>query len=427
MTISQRAKMIDIQETLESGISRRPALRLFFMLFQRRYLIIAFTGAGLLLGISLALLLPPQFESTTTLMPPENSSGTSLSTLLASRSSELPGVASSMLRIRTSGALFVGVLQSRSAQDDLILQFNLEKQYSSPTIEQTRKVLASRSAFSEDGKSGIITIRVRDRDKHRAQEMCQEYVAVLNKLITQDAASAARSEREFLEKRLAAAKSDLSEAESTFSRFAAKNKAIDIPEQTHAMVGAAATLQGQLTGAEAELSALKQIYASQNVRVLAAEGRVETLRGKLQQLAGTAGQVDGGDQLLSPSLEQLPSVGVGYEDLYRNLKLQEGLFTELSTQYELARVEEAKETPAVRVLDPPSLPEKRISPSRVLLVVGLTIFMFSVGCTWASLSSLWGALSPVDPRKQFVQFTASELRGDLLRNWHGSRSGRDSG
>jgi uncharacterized protein involved in exopolysaccharide biosynthesis len=405
-------------------------VQLLARIVRGRRTILYFTAVGLLAGGLLAWVLPPTFESTAGLMPPpQTSGGALLSAALGSRSGQddqLSGLAASMLGVKTSGALFIGVLQSESAEDDLIQHFDLEKLYRKQTMEQTRKKLASRSSFSEDRRSGIITIRVQDHDKDRAHAMCQEYVNVLNRLIAQDSSSAARNEREFLENRLELAKKDLTSAELDFSHFAAKNRAIDIPEQTRATVGAAAALQGQLTAAEAELNGLRQIYAPQNARVLAAQGRVATLRSKLEQLAGTSGQSDGVDGLISPALEQLPSVGVGYEDLYRNFKLQESLFTELSTQYELAKVEEAKETPTVRVLDPPSLPEKRTAPVRALLVAGLAVFMLLAGCTWVIVSSAWNSLAPIDPRKQFVQVAWSELRSDLLRfrSMFSAKSGR---
>jgi uncharacterized protein involved in exopolysaccharide biosynthesis len=390
---------------------------LFLTILHRRATIFSFTAVGLALGLLLSLILPPKFESTAELMPPNQTGGSLLSAALSAHAGEVPESALSLLGVKTSGTLYIGILQSQSALDDVIAKFDLQRRYRKRTMEATRKRLQSLSDFFEDRKSGIITISVRDPNREQAREMCQEYIYVLNRLISEDTTSTARNEREFLEQRVALAKSDLAQAELQFSQFAAKNKTIDLPEQTKATVGAAATLNGQLVAAEAELNGLRQLYAGQNSRVLAVEGQVATLRNQLAQLTGTPerGNTEDGEQFMGPSLERLPSIGVGYEDLYRNLMMQEALYSTLTTQYELARIEEAKEIPTVRVLDQPGLPEKRVAPSIPLMLIGITCLMFFLGCAWVIASALWDALDPADPKKHIAMVLSQEARNDWLK------------
>ena len=134
---------------------------------------------------------------------------------------------------------------------------------------------------AEDRKSGIITIGVTDRDPKRAAAMAHAYVDELDRLVAQVSTSSARRERIFLEERLKTVKSELDTTAKNFSNFASKNTAIDIPAQGKAMVEAAANLQGRLIAAQAELSGLQQIYTNNNVRVRAAEARVNELQQKL--------------------------------------------------------------------------------------------------------------------------------------------------
>src|SRR5271165_1795441 len=159
--------------------------------------------------------------------------------------------------------------------------------------------------------------------------------------------------------RLPAVKADLDKASKDFSQFASKSGAIDIKEQGRAMVEAAANLQGQLIAAEASLSGLQQIYTPNNVRVRAAQARVAELRSQLEKLGGKAGgeAIAGGDpasnsDALYPSIRKLPILGVTYANLFRETKIQEAVFEALTQQYEMAKVQEAKETPSVKVLDP---------------------------------------------------------------------------
>ena len=143
--------------------------------------------------------------------------------------------------MKSSGALFVGILGSETVQDGLIDEFHLKKVYHDSKIEDARKDLSEHTDVSEDRKSGIITIAVTDHDAKRAAAMARSYVDELDRLVAQVSTSSARRERIFLEGRLQDVKTDLDLAARNFSDFASKNTAIDIPEQGKAMVEAAAT------------------------------------------------------------------------------------------------------------------------------------------------------------------------------------------
>ena len=192
-------------------------------------------------------------------------------------------------------------------------------------------------------------------------------------VVTQLNTSSAHRERVFLEDRLTQVKQDLETAEQNFSQFATKNTALDIPTQGKAMIEAAATLEGQLIAAQTELEGLKQVYADGNVRVRSTQARVDELRRQIEKSLGSkSGDPGTGNgqnrQSLYPSIRELPALGVGYADLYRNTKVQEAVFQTLTQEYELAKVQEAKETPSVKVLDPPNVPEKKSFPPRLLIV-----------------------------------------------------------
>jgi len=153
------------------------------------------------------------------------------------------GLASDLLGVKSSGALFVGIVGSATVQDGLIETFQLKKVYRDSKIEDARRDLAERTEIAEDRKSGIISIGVTDHDPKRAAAMAQAYVAELDRLVAQVSTSSARRERIFLEERLQRVKTELDSAARSFSDFASKNTAIDIPAQGKAMVEAAATLQ----------------------------------------------------------------------------------------------------------------------------------------------------------------------------------------
>jgi uncharacterized protein involved in exopolysaccharide biosynthesis len=195
----------------------------------------------------------------------------------------------------------------------------------------------------------------------------------------------------------------LEAAEKEFSQFASKNTAIDIKEQGKAMVDAAALLQGQYIAARSELEGLRQLYADNNVRVRSAEARVAELEDQLKKVGGkdestSLGKATEGDSLY-PSIRKLPMLGVPYADLYRKTRVQEAVFETLTEEYELAKVEEAKEIPAVKVLDSPNVPERKSFPPRTLIVLLGTALAFSCGVMWVFGRTRWEQTDPADPGK----------------------------
>ena len=379
--------------------SREALIAKLRLLWNRRRFVLRVTGIGLVLSTVVAFVIPKRFQSTARLMPPDqlDLSTELLTAATAKAGAGLGTAASSLLGLKSTGELFVGILQSRTVQDDLIQKFDLRRLYRDRLWEDARKDLAKNTDISEDRKSGIITVQVTDKSPKRAAAMAEEDIEELNRVVIQLNTSSAHRERVFLEERLGQVKQDLESAEKGFSEFASQNTAIDIQAQSKAMIEAAAGLEGQLIAAETELRGLKQIYADNNVRVRTTRARVDELQRQLQKLGGQSGSQDATS--LYPSIRKLPILGVSYADLYRNTKVQETLFETLTQEYELAKVEEAKETPSVKAIDLPDVPGKKSYPHRLLIILAGTFMFFLCAAGWLIVEARWGQIDPEDPGK----------------------------
>jgi uncharacterized protein involved in exopolysaccharide biosynthesis len=403
----------------EPGVSRERIIAHLRFLLENRGLLLRTFLIALAASTAIAFLIPARYDATTQLMPPDSDSLSGMALPLgaaAARTGGLGAVASDLLGAKNSGALFVGILESRTVQDRLIGEFRLDRVYRQSKIEDARQALLDHSYIAEDRKSGIIAITVRDHDPRRAASISQAYAAELDRLVAQVSTSSARRERIFLEERLTAVKKDLDNAAQKFSEFASKNTAIDIPAQGKAMVEAAATLQGQLIAAESELRGLQAIYADQNVRVRSIRARVSELREQLGKMGGDS-DVSGAlsvnsDPSLYPSIRQLPRLGVTYADLYRRTRIQETVFELLTQQYELAKVQEAKEIPSVKILDAATVPTKKAFPPRLVIATGGTALAMAAVCVWLFARRHWLSMDPQDPGKQFAGEVAGALRLD---------------
>lgn len=368
-------------------------------------------------SLLIAFLVPVRYQSVTRLMPPDNQgSGIGMLAAMAGHAGGLEGIAGDLLGVKNSGALFVGILHSESVEDAVIHKFDLQKVYGDSKIEDARKDLDARTDIAEDRKSGIISIAVTDHNPQRAAAMAQTYVAELNRLVAQVSTSSARREREFLEQRLQAVKAELDTAAKNFSDFASKNTAIDIPAQGKAMVEAAATLQGQLIAAQAELSGLQQIYAPQNFRVRSAEARVRELQKKLDEIGGSDPSSPGKDEnSMYPSIRRLPVLGVTYSDLFRQTKIEETVFELLTQQYELAKVQEAKEIPTVKVLDTAQVPTKKTFPPRLVILIIGTALGILLAIAGSIMQQQWNGADNADPRKALAEEILTTVYTRIVR------------
>jgi uncharacterized protein involved in exopolysaccharide biosynthesis len=408
-------------EQMFSDETRAKTIGQLRFLWSRRGFLARVFGVGLLAGLLIALLIPVRYDSTVQLMPPDSQTGTGAMmmaalTAKAGATGSLGSMAGDLLGVKSNGALFVGVLGSRTVLDRLVQRFDLKRVYSVRLDEDARRKLASKTNVAEDRKSGIISITVTDHDPNRAAALSGAYVEELNRLTAELSTSGAHRERVFLEGRLAEVKRDLDDASVKFSQFASKNATIDIKDQGRAMVEAASRLEGEKIAAESELRGLEQIYTPNNVRVRAIQARIGELESEIEKMGGkpgvtaqtgsastSTGQTADSSQTWYPSIRQLPLLGVTWADLYRNSKIQETVFEVLTQQYELAKVDEAKETPSVKVLDPPVVPERKSFPPRGLITLFVGFLFLGVAIVGLFFQLQWNETDVNDPGKQFAQ------------------------
>ncbi len=424
---SPEQKMVEpagIAEPLQAGedtaAARGPWVGWLRLLWHQRRFLAKAAAVGLLAATLIAFATPKHYESATQLMPPDSQSSSGmamLAALTARAGGGLAGYAGDLLGIKSTGALFVGILRSHTVQERLVHRFDLRKVYGIRLAQDTEKKLAENTSISEDRKSGIITITVTDRSPQRAAAIASAYVEELDRLVAELSTSAAHRERVFLEERLKAVKKDLDAAAAQFGEFASKNTAIDIQVQGRAMVEAAAALQGHLIAAQSELEGLKQIYTDSNVRVRSVRARIAELRRRLEELGGkeekkTAETKPAADPLY-PSIRKLPLLGVTYADLYRRTKIQEAVYETLTQQYELAKVQEAKETPSVKLLDAARVPEKKSFPPRLLIMFLGTLLSLGLAVVWVLGNTRWEETDPQDPRKVLAQEVFASVKAKM--------------
>jgi uncharacterized protein involved in exopolysaccharide biosynthesis len=321
------------------------------------------------------------------------------------------------------------MLQSETIEDHLIERFDLKKIYRERVMEDARKDLGRNTDIEEDRKSGIIIISVTDHSAERAAAIANSFVSELNSMVAQLSTSSAHREHVFLEGRLQSVKQELEDAETQLAQFSSKNSTLDVQQEGKAMLDAASNLAGQMIAAQSELEGLRQIYTANNARVRSLSARAAELRKELDKLDGFDGSLihgarshidasvdqasDPSTDMPYPSLRKLPLLGAKYADYYRAAKIQETVYELLTEQNELAKVEEAKETPSVKVLDAAEVPERKSYPPR-LIVIGLgTILALAVAVICVLGKTRWHQMDPEDEGKVLAQEVFASMRTQM--------------
>lgn len=419
MTPHSNLATIEVEPLLQLPQQPRwPARAL--LLWRHRRILTRVAVISLLTSLGIAFLIPKQYKSTTSLMPPDQqNSAAMMLAAIASHSGtlgSLGGLAGLIPGGHSTSDLLIDLLRSGTISDHLITRFNLQHEYHKRYRVDTAKRLARLTKITEDKKTGVITLEVEDTSRERARDLAQAYLDELNLLVTKTNTSAAHRERVFIEQRLHTVQTALEDAELQLSRFSTRSNAVDIKEQTRALVDAGARVEAELLVEQSGLQSLRQIYGDSNVRVLQSEARIASLKSQLAKMSGVAsptvnessngeatpGHSEDNDALFLP-LRQLPPLAVTYTDLYRTVKVQEAVFELLTQQYEVARIDEAKDVPAISVIDPPGIPEKKSFPPRLLLTAILTFVSLAAACFIILMRDHWLTMAQDDPRKEIAE------------------------
>lgn len=382
-----------VSERVEEQGSGRPVLALLVVAVENRRLLLWATGAGALLGLLTALLLPPQFTAVTQIMPPQQAKPAVSAAL-----GQLGDLAGLMGRdnMQNSSALFVSLLQSSTVADRLIARFDLMQVYGTRLNSRSRSALASHSEISAS-KQGIISIRVSDRAAARAAALANAYVEELFHLNQSLAIGEAAQRRRFFETQLSEVRTRLNAAEDGLKDTQKVTGIIQLDAQGKVYTAAAARLRAMLASAEAEQS-LMQNAATRNYseyqklqRVIAAlAARLHRLE---QDRASTGSQLTAGE-MADTSLE--------YVRKFREVKYQEAIFEALAKQLEAARIDEARSASLIQVIDRADTPDHKSSPNRLLIVLTGTL-----------LGVMSGA-APVALRRRLARLQADQRAGEEI-------------
>jgi uncharacterized protein involved in exopolysaccharide biosynthesis len=356
---------------------------LLTLLAYRKRLVGLATGVGILVGGILCVVLPPKFTAVTKIMPPQQAP--SMTTYLMNPlglgvggGGSLAAMASAGLGLKSPNDLYIGVLNSRPIADALIQKFDLVKEYHSRDMSDARKKLKKNTEITS-GKDGLITVSVEDNDKKRVPQIANAYIEELRKTTKSVAITEASQRRLFYEEQLKQAKDALVAAAVALQRVQQEKGMIQPEMQARSLIGTLTMVQAQIGAKQVELQALRSYSTEQNPEVQMAEKQLESLRGeatRLEQNSHSSGFSELG-------MKDVPGASVEFIRAEHEVLYRQTLFDLLVKQYDSAKLDEAKEPVTIQVLEPAIEPDRKTSPSRMMLLLIAMVVGFMIGCLWA--------------------------------------------
>lgn len=361
-------------------------LDLLIVLAERKRMVFLVTVAFALVAVVVSLVWPARYTATVLLLPPQEGSsvGMALASELGSMggigsiaggSSGLSALAGSALGIGRTNDMYVAMLRSKTVEDAMVQRYGLMHEYHKHYLTDARKRFEHYSSVNGSGKDRLIHISVEDHDPRRAAELANGYVAQFRDLTQHMAITEAAQRRVFFGEQLKEANQNLENAEEAFKQTEQKTGFIQLSSQARALIEAAASLRAQIVGLETQIQGMQTYATGQNSQLARAQQELDSLRAQLARLTGSEQSDDG---LIIPK-GQVPAASIEYMRKLRDVEYYQTIFGILARQFELAKLDEAKEGALIQVVGPAVPPDRRSWPKRTLIVVCSTLLGLLIG------------------------------------------------
>ena len=359
----------------KEALGEYSALDLLIVLARRKRFILLFTVGAAMLASIIVFFVPNQYTAETVVLPPAQNSGmgAALMSQLAGGGA-LASLAGGSLGIKNPGDMYVSLFRGRTVEDAVIQRFGLVARYKEKRMVDTRKNFEDHATVVLGVKDGLIRISVRDRDPKLAAEIANGYVDEFRKLSANLAITEASQRRMFFQQQLAQAKDNLANAEEAMKHTEQSTGVLQIDSQAKSLIEAATTLRAQVTAKQVQIQGMRSFATEDNPELVMAKQQLGALQAQLSKLAGADQDANG---FIIPK-GKIPEAGMEYVRKYRDLKYHETIFELIAKQFEMAKLDEARQGAVIQVADVAVPPDNKSSPHRVVIIL---LMMFAAFVT----------------------------------------------
>jgi tyrosine-protein kinase Etk/Wzc len=402
----QPEAIVNEQNDLSQAETEGWVLDVLVLLLERKRFVVRFVMGAVAFAIALAFLLPIRYEAKIVLLPPPQNSSIGAAMLgqlgnLGSLGSlgGLASLAGGGFNLKSPADMYVSFLTSRTVEDAMIQRFGLMKEYREKRMSDTRKEFERRTTVVAGTKDGLIRLTLEDRDPKRAAELANGYVEEFRRLSASLAITEAARRRLFFEQQMEQARNNLTVAEEAMTKTQQSTGVLQIDSQARSLIESAAVLRAQVVAKQVQIEGMRSFATDDNPNLILAKQELAALQSQLQHVAGS--QHDPGSDI-NLSKGRVTESGMEYLRRYRDLKYEETVFELLAKEFEIAKIDEAREGSIIQVVDAAVPPDKRSSPHRTLIVIGLTILAFLVAVFWILLQRRWARASELPENRERI-------------------------
>jgi uncharacterized protein involved in exopolysaccharide biosynthesis len=370
---------------------------LLIVLADRKRTILYITGAFAVVAIVTSLLLPVWYTAEVTLLPPQQNQ--SLGGAIASQLGNLGPMAALAgaggLNLKNPNDMYVAMLKGQTVEDGMVRDFDLQQEYHAKRVSDARKAFEHHATVDGSGKDGLIHIAVDARNPDRAVQLANGYVDEYRKLSQNLALTEAEQRALFFQRQLEQCKNNLASAEVALQKTEQTTGLIELDSQAKALIGSAASLRAQIAAKEVQIEAMQTFASGGNAQLIETQRELEGMRAQLAKLGGAESNPNA---LIVPR-GQLTEAGLEYVRRLRDVKYYETIFDILARQFEIAKLDEAKEGSLIQVVDPAVRPDRKSFPKRTIIVLISTFAGLFVGILAALVQAGWTRLKE-DPESR---------------------------
>lgn len=362
-------------------------LELLRVIVRRRMLIVKVCSVAALLSVCYSLTLKNSYTAISTCYPPQRESpfGSFASALSQSNAIQALGGLGGPIDI------YMAIIKSRNVADAVVRRLDLQKSGDRTISFEAARRAASGAVKFETAKDGVLTVKATSRDPQKAALLANAFVDEMIRRSVALYLTKAGTERHFLEARMDKVKVELREAESNLRAFQEKYKTVKADAQASVAIEGIARLKAEIVSKEVQLATLRNSMTDESSEVKALQAGLSRLKSQLGTMSGS-----GGNENVIPAAGNLPGIGMEYIRRLREVKTQEAIFEQLSKQFELSKINEAKDSSSVQIIDEAIPPTKKSGPKRSLIVIIATFTAFIVSLGIVFIQEYLAKLSPED-------------------------------
>lgn len=362
--------------------------------------ILILTVISTLLAIVIAFVLPKTYSASLSVMPPQQKGSGGAAAALAALGGDLSltgGVGG-----KSNEELYVALMRSESIVRALDQRFQLRSRYHFETHKQLQLAFPSIVKAVADKKSGLISVEASDKDPQFAATLANALIEELAKILSRLSVTEAQQRLDFYEKQLKQTQENLIKADQSLQQLQEKSGVVAIDKQSEALLTSIAQIRARIAEREVQMQVLLRTLTTQHPDVQRLTIEINGLRAEMQRLERSRqnGQdsSEANTTIRELSAERIPGLAADYIRARREVKFNEALLESMLKQYEVAKLDVAKEGPSLQVVDRALPPESKSKPKRASIILMGMVLGLVLSTLWVLAREYLTLLKHTDPQ-----------------------------